>query len=143
VPSHAAALSWKIRRFMTEYKEEFHQNPTVEEIATMMGVTENMARAAMDSFKLQNTISLDASLGKDDSASRRILETVADDDLILPDEILDRKQLVGAIKRCLSRLSTREEQILRLRFGIIHDFNDSDCFDITDEEKKEIKRSAQ
>jgi RNA polymerase primary sigma factor len=141
VPSHAASLSYKIRKFMAEYKSEFHQNPTVPEISEMMGVTEGMVKAALDSFKLQGTISLDASLGRDGSTSRMILETVADDELILQDDALDRKQLIKSIKRCLSRLNEREEQILRLRFGIIDNFYDSNAFDINKEEEEAIMRS--
>ena len=142
VPSHAASLSYKIKRFMAEYKSEFNQSPTNEEIAVMMGVTENMVRAAIGSFKLQSTISLDASIGKDGLTSRMIIETVADDEIILQDDALDRKQLVGAIKKCLSRLNEREEQILRLRFGILDDFKDSLSFNITKDDEEKIKRSA-
>ena len=76
-----------------------------------------MVKLSMDSIKLQYTVSIDAKIG-DGDGSRKIQEVIPDPQALHPDDVIDRRKTVEHIAACLSRLSQREEQILRLRFGI-------------------------
>ena len=137
IPAHAASLSYKIKNLTKEYEEEFGVSPTISEISEILGVTENMISASLESAKFQNLISFDANLGKDESG-RRLIETIEDERYISPDDAIDQEKISIVIARSLSKLSKREEQVMRLRFGIFEDGAD-DNLSITDKETKTIK----
>ena len=137
IPAHASSLGWKISRLMKEYEEEFSQKPTVPEISSLLGVSEQMVKASMESLKFQNMISIDASIGNE-SGNRLISETIPDNCQKSLDEMIDHKKMLNVIKKCLSSLSDREEQILRLRFGITEDFSNSEDFNMSSSELSEI-----
>ena len=139
IPSHVRTLSGKIKRLTQEYEKEFNQLPTISEIAEVLGETENMVHASLESIKLHHLASLDDTIGKD-SGSRRIVEMVADSEQETQDERLDKQKLMGVIKQCLSKLDVREEKILRLRFGIFDDFESELDFEISSKELKKIKK---
>jgi len=70
---------------------------------------------------------------------RSILETIPDLDAKNMDDIIDREKMLKVITACLSKLNKREEQIMRLRFGIAENFSDDTMFEIDEEEEKLIK----
>jgi RNA polymerase primary sigma factor len=129
IPAHASGLIWKIKRLCREYEEEFKNQPTISEIADLLGVTESMVKLSMESATIQNAISLDAALG-DEKSGRRFEEIISDNTSESPDEALDRQRTLSVIKRSLSRLSPREEKILRLRFGIYEDIEQDEEFNV-------------
>jgi RNA polymerase primary sigma factor len=116
IPSHANSLSWKIKVMVDEYVEEFGTQPDNDEISTALGVSVNLIEAAKQSLKLRNIISIDTPIGGDDS-SRTIKDIIPDDSESIEDR-MDNENLRDLIKASLKSLSKREEQVLRLRFGI-------------------------
>jgi len=130
VPAHASGLIWKIKKLCKEYEDEFKNQPTISEIADLLGVTESMVKLSMESAVIQNSISLDAALG-DEKNGRRFEEIISDDRTESPDDSLDRQKTLAVIKQSLSKLSPREEKILRLRFGIYEDIEHDEEFNIT------------
>jgi DNA-directed RNA polymerase sigma subunit (sigma70/sigma32) len=60
-----------------------------------------------------------------EDSGKKISETIEDDRSASPDELLDYEKVYAAIKRCFSDLTPREEQVLRLRFGVSELDNDS------------------
>ena len=74
-------------------------------------------------YNMRNLVSLDAMV-RDDSG-KKIVETIEDDRSESPDERLDYDKVYAAIKRCFSDLTPREEQVLRLRFGVADVPNDT------------------
>ena len=136
------APSAKIKKLVDEYEEEFNQKPSLSEIADALGETENMIQASLDSTSLYNLTSLDATIGAADG-SRSIAEVISDDSQLLQDEELEKQKLMEGIKRCLARLDEREEKILRLRFGIVDDFENDSSFDLNSEELKDIKNKGE
>ena len=117
VPSHAISLAYKVKNLITEYEDEFGTIPTHEEIAEILGVTQSMVELSLESLKLNNIISIDTPIG-DEESGRSLKDTIRDADAISIDDIIDNRKIREAIIASLSRLSTREEQVLRLRFGI-------------------------
>ena len=142
VPSHVRTLSGKIKKMMDEYEEEFNQTPSISEISTALGETENMIQASLDSIKLYNLTSLDATVGFGDG-SRRIAEIIPDENYPSQEDMLDRQKLMSVIKNCLSKLDEREEKILRLRFGIFDNFENDRSFDVTEKDILEIKKNGE
>jgi RNA polymerase primary sigma factor len=137
IPAHANSLSWKIKNLITEYEEEFGQHPTMSEISEILGVSENMVQASMDSFKFQKLISLDENFGDEDG--RSFGDTIPDEDSAHLDDLLDKEKLSNIISSSLSRLSKREEQVMRLRFGLSNIDEKNTSLDISEEEELMIK----
>ena len=131
IPAHANSLSWKIKKVIDEYQEEFNQSPNIPEIAEILGVSENMVSASIESFKFQRLLSLDDSFG--DADGRTLGEIIPDEDSIHLDDLLDRERMSNVISKSLSRLSKREESVMRLRFGL-SSIENEDEFEITDED---------
>ena len=117
VPAHASSLSYKIKNMMTEYEDEFNESPSVSEICDYLGVTEEMVKAAINASNLSYLASLDAHVGGDETG-RKILETIPDEDSETPEERLDREKVAEIVSSSLLRLTKREEQVLRMRFGL-------------------------
>jgi RNA polymerase primary sigma factor len=129
VPAHASGLIWKIKKVSREYEDEFRHQPTISEIADLLGVTESNVKLSLESAAIQNSISLDAALG-DEKNGRRFEEIISDDTAESPDAMLDRQKTLSIIKNSLSKLSAREEKILRLRFGIYEDIEQDIGFNV-------------
>jgi RNA polymerase primary sigma factor len=117
IPAHASSLAYKIKKLIVEYEDEFGQRPTNSEISDFLGLAETMVKDSIDSLKLQHLVQYDGTVGNDEDG-RNIFETIADDNISLPDEELDKKKISNVISASLSRLTKREEQVMRLRFGL-------------------------
>lgn len=123
VPAHMTALAWHISVFVEEYEGKFGNKPTHEEIAAMMCISVDNVKEVLSSSGVRSTVSLDAMIG--DSDGKKISETIADPDIPEPDEAIDQQKIMRAISQCLDRLTPREEQVLRLRFGVSEIADDS------------------
>ena len=129
VPSHASGMYFKILRLIKEYEREFNQQPTNNEIADILGINISAVKAAMSTAKFQHTYSLDQPMGAD-GEGRTFAEMIPDDEAVSPIESLDKEKTVEKIRECLTKLSCREEKILRLRFGIYEDLINDSSFEV-------------
>ena len=116
VPAHASSLSWKISGMIEEYTKEFGVAPDASEIADVLGVSRNLVLAAKSSISLRHLTSIDAPIGYD--SNRTIKDVIPDHSLENIDEKLDNEKLKCLIRNTLKVLTKREEQVLRLRFGL-------------------------
>jgi RNA polymerase primary sigma factor len=82
-------------------------------------------------------VSFDATIGGEEGG-RKILETIPDKNSLTPDDLLDRERISKIISASLSRLSKREEQVMRLRFGL-SDVEDKSIFEISEEEVNKLE----
>tara|TARA_R110000765_G_scaffold92891_2_gene175242 strand:- start:39 stop:425 length:387 start_codon:yes stop_codon:yes gene_type:complete len=119
-----------------EYEAEFGQKPTTAEISTILGATESMISASIESMKIQRLVSIEGTMGKN-GEGRKIVETIADDRNITIDDFIDNTRIAQAISASLSKLTKREEQVMRLRFGL-STIDNKDEFELTDKEIKNI-----
>ena len=60
---------------------------------------------------------------------------IPDNELVDPLESLDKEKTVDKIRECLTKLSCREEKILRLRFGIYEDLINNSSFELSQGDK--------
>jgi RNA polymerase primary sigma factor len=117
-PTGSRTLIWKINNVRKEYEEEFHKMPTDGEVAAILGEQERKVselRRAM-----QWPINLDSPIGGEEG-SRTFGETIEDDGLVDMDNVIDQEQVLDLIRAALSRLSSQEERVMRLRFGLSED----------------------
>jgi len=129
MPTSARALMYKAYKFTEEYTETFKCEPSVEEVAAAVGVPVNTLRAIRKSGAPQ--LSLDAPVSKSDSGSRTFAELVGGVDDKDPGDDMDKVTLRSALVEALAKLSSREEKIIRLRFGLSEEDIDSTNFPIS------------
>jgi len=129
IPSHARGLMGKLKTCIDEYEHEMGTTPTPAEIADILGVSETIVEDVLRAPK--GTTSLHKPIGKDDSGT--LQDVIPDEETPGPDEILDREKMSMAVRRGLRHLTSREEKIIRLRFGISEDETNSEQFPISSE----------
>jgi RNA polymerase primary sigma factor len=134
VPSHASGMYFKILRLVKEYEREFNQEPTKSEIADILGINVSAVEAALSTANFQYTYSLDQPVGGNEEG-RTFSEMIPDNELVDPLESLDKEKTVDKIRECLTKLSCREEKILRLRFGIYEDLINNSSFELSQGDK--------
>jgi RNA polymerase primary sigma factor len=114
LPVHLVDKISKMRRVAMQLQEEFGREPTDEEIAGELGIT--AGRVAQMRLAAIRPASLDAPIGDDDS--NNFSEIVQDENAISPYENLEEKTVTGMLQEMVKTLDTREETILRYRFGL-------------------------
>ena len=116
-----------------EYRENFGCEPTIEELAGILNLTEKHVREAIKSSRSKYTISIDTPVN--DEYGRTLGETIEDENATSLDTILDNQKIRNAIVSSLSSLTKREELVLRMRFGIeeVSD-DDSNIYEIEEGE---------
>jgi RNA polymerase primary sigma factor len=114
LPVHLVDKISKMRRVGMQLQEELGREPTDEEIAGELGIT--AGRVAQMRLAAIRPASLDAPIGDDDS--NNFSEIVQDENAISPYENLEEKTVTGMLQEMVKTLDTREETILRYRFGL-------------------------
>ncbi len=137
LPSYAKSIMWKIKQTKIDYEEEFGCAPTNEELADLLGVSQDTLESVL---RCSSTpVSLDKSLRyKSAEIGRTLSDIVPDENYKMPDVALDEQKITEIVRASLSSLSSREEKIMRMRFGITENDNDHVNFPITNEEKKKL-----
>jgi RNA polymerase primary sigma factor len=128
VPGHAQGLYYKIAEAKKEYREEFGCDPTNAEIAEILGVTEKSIEATIDAPSF--AVSLDAPRFQD-SESGTLASFIPDEETENPDEVVSRKHFTRSVIRAMRKLSSREQAVIRLRFGISEP-DEKDSLKVTD-----------
>ena len=123
LPSYAKNMMWKIRQTSEEYEEEFGQPPSREELAELLGVSQETLRAVISCSKYPLSIDKPIRYSSGDS-NRTLGDIIPDEGRMDLDLELDKLKIVEVVRSALSTLNEREEKIMRLRFGIAD--NDSD-----------------
>ena len=98
------------------YEEEFNATPSTEEIREFFDVSEKLVQSALDSIKIRYLKSIDAKVS--DDSNRTIGEMIPDESFQKMENEMDAAKLHAVIRETFSELTKREEQVLRLRFGI-------------------------
>lgn len=141
IPGRVGGITESLRQARDEFIELNGQEPTREELADLLGVTEATVTASL--VGLPHVISLDAEVGHDDDPRGPTLrDRIPDEDAESPFETLDRKELVGLVSRVLGTLTPREECVLRLRYGIVEDPRDHVRFPISAGELQDLEATA-
>jgi len=129
VPSHTLSNARRVWNVQKEYRENFGCEPTLEEIADILGIKVKHVKQAIQSSASKYTISIDKPVNED--GNRTFGETIVDDRSVHIDTILDNEKIRSIIVKSLSSLTKREELVLRLRFGIGDlDADDSNIYEI-------------
>jgi RNA polymerase primary sigma factor len=113
VPVHMHETLNKLIRVNRAMVQELGRDPTPEDLAARMDLPLERIRRVHEIAR--NTISLEMPIGEDDAPMG---DFIKDDRAISPADAMITTNLAEQTRRVLSTLSSREEKILRMRFGI-------------------------
>ncbi len=142
VPLHTAERIRKIQGAKVSLLQENEAEPTAAEIAERTGIAEEKVRELLQLSP--EVCSLDATVGEEENTLGALLE---DRQALQPQEELIRRELENIITTLMGSLNDRQQQILRLHFGM----EDGTCYSleeigkrlgISKERARQIERQA-
>lgn len=134
LPAHAVSAQKKMIQASSSFKESNGYDPTSEELSEIIDVSETVIKATLHSSK--NIVSLEQPVGEDGSST--LGEKIEDENpSIDPFEILSKKEMLSIVRNVISKLTTKEAAILRLRFGL-HDDVASEDYVVSEKEAHQI-----
>lgn len=113
VPVHTNEASTKIAKTAQRLAQQFDREPTFEEIGQHLEMTGDRVRETIEAF--QEPISLDA---PSVDGETELGELIPDLGCQSPDEEVSRKSNAQWLNQIFQILTPREQQVIRLRFGI-------------------------
>ena len=114
IPVHMVETIHKVSRTARQLLQENGREPTTDEIAEELGMTPDKVREIMKIA--QDPVSLETPIGEEEDS--HLGDFVEDNDSPAPSEAASQTLLREQISNVLHTLTPREEQVLRLRFGI-------------------------
>ena len=122
VPLHTAERMRKIEAARTVLRQRTGEEPTDADIARERGMPEDKVQELTQ--LTPDVCSLDVPTGEDDDSALQTL--LADAQAPQPYEELVRQELDNTMEKLLSTLNERQQQILRLHFGM----EDGNCYSL-------------
>jgi RNA polymerase primary sigma factor len=136
----------RINRCIMALEQEYHREPTVEEIAARMEVTEKEVKDGLSISP--RTLSMDAPLSSDEEAgSLNDVYVPTDTGLQTPEEQLNQDSLREDLKRTFTILTEREAVVLTMFYGLedeepVSPDEIGKCLGLTSERVRQIKAKA-
>jgi RNA polymerase primary sigma factor len=113
VPGHTADQIRRVTVAKNELVQQTGEEPTLEQIAARCDMTADKVKKLL--ALVPETCSLDAPMGEDEGGLGVLLEDIHAPQ---PQEQLIREELTQTMQTLLSALTDRQQQVLRLRFGM-------------------------
>lgn len=144
IPIRVQEQANKISKLSNRARNGNGKSPELSEIADTTGMSEKKVKKVLNATSIRY-VYLDAP--SSDESSNNSLKDVIADDAPTPDKYVAKMSLNENIQRALSTLSDREENILRMRFGIGCDDNYTldqigSMYNLTRERIRQIERRA-
>lgn len=114
IPVHMVETINKLIRVSRQLLQELGREPTPEEVAKEMGMSEDKVREIMKIS--QEPVSLETPIGEEEDS--HLGDFIPDDDAPAPAESAAFTLLKEQLIDVLDTLTPREEKVLRLRFGL-------------------------
>jgi RNA polymerase primary sigma factor len=114
IPVHMVETIHKVSRVSRQLLQDFGREPTPEEIAAKIGMTPEKVRDTMK-YALE-PVSLETPIGEEEDS--HLGDFIPDDDSPAPAEAASYTLLKEQLNEVLHTLTHREEQVLKLRFGL-------------------------
>jgi RNA polymerase primary sigma factor len=143
IPVHMVETHNKLSKTLRDMVQEGGEEPTPEQISVRMNVPVEKIRMLLEATR--DPVSLDSPVGDEGGAT--IGDFVEDVSFPAPDDAVGDKELSEETRDLLKLLTPREEQVLRMRFGIdapgdqtLEDVGKS--FELTRERIRQIETKA-
>lgn len=142
VPVHVQTMANSIRSEVEKHIQDNGTKPSREEIMKMADCSEDMAVAILNVFNNNPIVPLDHSPSNQEDNDEMLHAYFEDEDQQTPFDNLSEKELIKTIRDIIKDLPSRDEKIIRLRFGITEDPNDHVNWPITEEEINVLEERA-
>jgi RNA polymerase primary sigma factor len=143
VPVHMVETINKLARIQRQLTQELNREPNEDELAKKMNVSIDKIR---EIYKIsQDPISLETPIGEEEDS--HLGDFIKDERTMSPEEYTTIEMLKEELSGVLMTLTDREEQVLKLRFGLV----DGQCrtleevgqiFNVTRERIRQIEAKA-
>ena len=114
IPVHVAETVNRVKRVQSEMRQGLMREPTVEELAAEVDEpiekVSEILRISMD------LLSLDSPIGEGEDSN--LANFVEDRNAVAPGDAVTRTLLVEAVREVLGDLPKREQEVVRMRFGL-------------------------
>ena len=114
IPVHMVEHMNRVTRAKRQMHQELEREPTVDEIAANVQLPPDRVRELLRIS--QDPLSLDSPVGDEDEAN--LGDFIEDESVDSPADAATRMMLHDAVGQVLGELSDREQEIVRLRFGL-------------------------
>ena len=114
IPVHMVETINKLIRVSRQLLQQYGREPTPEEIAAEMGISEAKVREIIKIA--QEPVSLETPIGEEEDS--HLGDFIPDDDAPAPAEAASFTLMKEQLMDVLDTLTPREEKVLRLRFGL-------------------------
>ena len=114
IPVHMVETIHKVSRTARQLLQEFGREPTTDEIAEKLGITAEKVREIMKIA--QDPVSLETPIGEEEDS--HLGDFVEDNDSPAPSDSASYSLLREQLCNILHTLTPREEQVIKLRFGL-------------------------
>jgi RNA polymerase primary sigma factor len=114
IPVHMVETINKVVWAQRQLLQELGREPTAEEVARRVDFTIERVREIQRIN--QDTVSLEQPMGDEDDFS--LSDLIEDRGAVVPDDAAARIMLDEAVREALGHLSPREQDVVRLRFGL-------------------------
>lgn len=142
LPVHITEKLNKIKKAQRKLSQEKGRTPSIDDIARELDMTAPQVREVL--LRVPRSISLETKVGKEkDTELGDLLET----DEISPEDLLVRESLQRDLKELLADLTSRERDVIEMRFGLFdgHPYSLSDvgkALDLSRERVRQIEAKA-
>jgi RNA polymerase primary sigma factor len=114
IPVHMVEHMNRVTRAKRQMHQELEREPTVDEIAERVQLEPDRVRELLRIS--QDPLSLDSPVGEEDESN--LGDFIEDSSVDSPADAATRMMLHDAVSEVLGELSEREQEIVRLRFGL-------------------------
>ena len=114
IPVHMVETIHKVSRTARQLLQEFGREPTTDEIAEHLGITAEKVREILKIA--QDPVSLETPIGEEEDS--HLGDFVEDNDSPAPSDSASYALLREQLCNILHTLTPREEQVIKLRFGL-------------------------
>ncbi len=116
-PVHIYEMSQKLKKISQHLTQRLRRTPTLQELAQQMELPVAKIQGIVEGS--QEPASLDTPL--EEEGETKFADFLEDHELLSPMEIAEPRSSQRAISRLLQELHPREEQVVRMRFGLGYD----------------------
>ena len=143
IPVHMVETINRVSRASHQLVQELGRDPTTEEIAKRLGISVHKVEEIIKTA--QEPVSLETPIGEEDDS--HLGDFIQDEEASRPSEAASYTMLREQLEEVLATLSDREEQVLRMRFGLtdgnVHTLEEvGKAFDVTRERIRQIESKA-
>jgi RNA polymerase primary sigma factor len=114
IPVHMVETIHKVVWAQRQFHQEIGREPTDEELATRVDMSVERVREILRIN--QDTISLEQPIGDEEDFS--LSDIIEDREAVVPGDAATRLMLDSALRDALGHLTPREQDVVRLRFGL-------------------------